>query len=75
MKIFLTGIRGFIARHLTARLRKEGHVISGFTSKPTREALETKVHSWKLGDPVDDSLFRGIGTVVHCLTTSSRAEK
>ena len=36
MRIFVTGIDGFVGRHLTARLARDGHVVTGSSLRPDR---------------------------------------
>ncbi len=66
MRIFVTGIGGFIAGHLAAHLRADGHIVFGSTSRPVRDGSEARIRHWKLGDSVDESLIGEAEVVVHC---------
>lgn len=57
MKLFITGLNGFIARHLKAHLEAKGHSVGGTSrSGPL---------IWRLGDPVDPAWFQGVDVVLH----------
>jgi nucleoside-diphosphate-sugar epimerase len=70
MNIFITGLRGFIAGHLSQYLKEQGCSVSGSTSQPGKpegdQRLGGKVFSHTLGDPVEESIFSGMDVVVHC---------
>jgi nucleoside-diphosphate-sugar epimerase len=70
MNIFITGIRGFIAGHLSQYLKEQGCSVSGSTSQPGQSERDQlfggRVFSQRLGDPVEESIFSGMDVVVHC---------
>jgi nucleoside-diphosphate-sugar epimerase len=70
MNIFITGIRGFIAGHLSQYLKEQGCSVSGSTSQPGKsegdQRLDGRVFPQRLGDPVEESIFLGMDVVVHC---------
>jgi nucleoside-diphosphate-sugar epimerase len=70
MNVFITGIRGFIAGHLSLTLKEQGYSISGTTSKPGEttggRSGPEGIFSYRLGDPVEESMFSGMDLVVHC---------
>lgn len=58
MKIFITGLNGFIARHLAEWLGARGHEVTG-TSRSGRGIR------WYMGGPVDPAWFAGVDAVIH----------
>ena len=70
MNIFITGIKGFIASHLSQHLKEQGFSVSGSSSKPASPEHDSrpggKVFTQRLGDPVEGSIFSGMDVVVHC---------
>lgn len=70
MKIFITGIAGFLGSHLAEALLQEGHEVHGIDNLSGGEK-ENVPHSavFHLGDIRDadlDKLLKNIDTVVHC---------
>lgn len=63
MNVFITGLNGFIAGHLAAHLATAGHAVTGSSRAPSSVP---GAHAWKLGDPVDEAMLRGIDVLVHC---------
>ncbi len=70
MKIFITGIQGFIAGHLSHFLRENGHLVYGSTSRmaePTAGYTSgEKIYRHKLGEHLEGSMFTGMDVVIHC---------
>ena len=60
MKIFITGIRGFLGSHLAASLRAAGHTVCG----SARQA-DADIVGIRLGEPCDPANFSGCGVVIH----------
>ncbi len=55
MKVFITGIGGFLGRSLAGHLKARGHVVEG----STRREME-------LGHPFDSTVFEGQDALIHC---------
>ena len=70
MNVFITGIRGFIAGRLSLFLQDQGYTVSGSTSRtgePTgSQPVGERISHHKLGEPVDEAMFIGMDTVIHC---------
>lgn len=62
MKVFITGLNGFIAKHLAARLAEQGHIVTG-TSRFGSERF--RATTWRLGDPIESATLAGVDVVVH----------
>jgi NADH dehydrogenase len=60
MKIFITGIRGFLGANLARTLEARGHRVSGSSSEATHIAR------LRMGEPVDPVVFADTDTVIHC---------
>ena len=62
MKVFITGLNGFLARNLAGWLSERGYFVTGTTrtGKAPHPAL-----SWHLGDPINKDAFDGIDVVIH----------
>lgn len=60
MKVFITGIRGFLGSHLAAALGARGHQVRGSS------ALPGNLPCLRIGEPVDPAVFGDADTVVHC---------
>jgi nucleoside-diphosphate-sugar epimerase len=63
MRIFITGINGFVARNLAAHLIGAGHTLRGSSRSPS-DLLE--VRRWEFGDPLDETMFQGDEVLIHC---------
>jgi nucleoside-diphosphate-sugar epimerase len=59
MKIFITGIRGFLGSQLADELRERGHRVAGSSTNPERPPR------LRMGDAVDPAVFEDADTVVH----------
>ncbi len=70
MKVFITGIHGFIAGHLSIFLRDQGYQVCGSTSRrsepPDRQSTPEKIYYHKLGEGFEGSMFAGMDVVIHC---------
>ena len=63
MKIFITGIAGFVGGKLAIHLRQAGHEVGGSARKPSsKEGIQRH----QFGSPVPDKLFAGCSLVIHC---------
>ncbi len=60
MKVFITGIRGFLGSNLAAALEARGHRVLG-SSSAAGDALRMRI-----GEPVDPAVFGDADTIVHC---------
>jgi nucleoside-diphosphate-sugar epimerase len=60
MKVFITGIRGFLGSHLARELAARGHTVLGSASVPGQGFPCIRV-----GEPVDPAVFGDSDTVVH----------
>jgi len=58
MKIFITGIRGFLASHLARALEARGHQVRG-------SATAGDLPRIRLGQPIDPAIFADADTVIH----------
>jgi nucleoside-diphosphate-sugar epimerase len=63
MKIFITGLNGFIAARLADHLSAAGHRVTG--SSRTSSGLPG-ARVWSLGDPPDESMFKKVDVLIHC---------
>ena len=69
MKVFITGINGFIASHLAQFLSDQGNLVYGSTTKLQTQYSNNHVrhiYNYNLGDSIDSSLFQDIQTVIYC---------
>jgi nucleoside-diphosphate-sugar epimerase len=68
MKIFITGINGFLGSHLASHLIKNGHLVSGFSrAKKVTKDLNGNVgnyHSYHLLKPIPD-FFKNQDIIIH----------
>jgi len=62
VKVFITGVNGFLAGKLAAHLSRAGHQVRG--SSRTASALSNG-RVWSLADPPDPSLFEGSEVLIH----------
>jgi len=62
MNVFITGLNGFIARHLAAWLSERGYVVTG-TSRSGSERFH--VIAWRLGDPIESTALAGVDAIIH----------
>jgi nucleoside-diphosphate-sugar epimerase len=58
MKIFITGILGFLGSNLARTLDARGHQVSGSSNDSTWSHLR--------GEPLDPAIFADTDTVIHC---------
>lgn len=66
MKVFITGIHGFVGTQLARRLAHEGHEVAGSARDPERRAMpEARVVAWRLGDEMPPGALAGVDAVVH----------
>lgn len=63
MRVFITGLNGFVAGHLATHLAKAGHEVSGSSRTPSGVP---GARVWRLGAPVDDAMLRGVQVLIHC---------
>ncbi len=62
MKVFITGLNGFIAGNLARWLVERGYVVTG-TSRSRNERF--RAITWRLGDPVDGAALADVDAVIH----------
>lgn len=63
MKVFITGLNGFIAGRVAAHLGAAGHEVTG-SSRSASSLPGARV--WALGDPVDGAMFGDARVLIHC---------
>jgi nucleoside-diphosphate-sugar epimerase len=63
MKVFISGLNGFVAGRLAAHLQAAGFEVTGSSRTPSSVPGARK---WSLSDPPDVDLFQGAGVLVHC---------
>ena len=63
MKIFITGLNGFIAGRLATHLSASGHDVTGSSRAPSRVS---GARIWALGEPVGDEMLHGVDVLIHC---------
>lgn len=70
MKVFITGINGFIGSALAKSLLRRGHQVVGSVSAEEKLASvaehSTKSYVLRLNEEFDPEIFRGVETLVHC---------
>lgn len=67
MKIFITGIQGFLGGQLARHFRARGHEVAGSTSRSIRPAAAGRdIIAWRFGDPIEPARFAGVDATVHC---------
>jgi nucleoside-diphosphate-sugar epimerase len=68
MNIFITGINGFIGRHLAAAFVEGADVVCGSTGTERRPSLAgvTAVHTLPFGARFDHAIFRDVDVLIHC---------
>ena len=68
MKVLITGIRGFLGSAIAHGFVREGHAVSGTSSRDTDETcpFRADVSRLKLGDEPPSRLFHGVDCVIHC---------
>jgi nucleoside-diphosphate-sugar epimerase len=62
MNVFITGLNGFIARHLAAWFSERGYVVTG-TSRSGSERFRTM--AWRMGDPIEGAALARVDVVMH----------
>lgn len=68
MKVFVTGINGFLGAQLAQRFAQQGHEVAGSARDPGRLAAPLQgldVTAWQLGDAPPAAALRGLDTIVH----------
>lgn len=65
MRVFLTGLGGFIGSELAARLRSRGHEVLGSASSPASAARLEGARVLALGDAVDPAWLAGVDALLH----------
>lgn len=70
MKVFITGINGFIGSALARSLLQRGHEVVGSVSAKQKlesaAAHSTKSYVVRMNEESDRDIFHGVGTLVHC---------
>jgi nucleoside-diphosphate-sugar epimerase len=65
MRVFITGISGFLGRSLAAHWIGRGHTISGSARHPVEVPDIRQIVAMSLAEPFDKGVFRDIDAVVH----------
>ena len=70
MKVFITGINGFIGSALARSLLQRGHEVAGSVSAEEKlrspTAHSTKSYVVRMNEEFDPQIFQGVETLVHC---------
>lgn len=70
MKVFITGINGFIGSALARSLLKRGHDVVGSVSAKEKlgsvSSHSTQSYVLRINDEFDPQIFQGVETLVHC---------
>jgi nucleoside-diphosphate-sugar epimerase len=68
MKTLITGIKGFLGSAIARELVREGHAVSGTSSRDADETFSSgpEVSKLKLGEEAPRKLFDGVACVIHC---------
>ena len=70
MKVFITGINGFIGSALARSLLQRGHEVVGSVSDekklPSAAAHSTNSYVVRMNEEFDPQIFQGVETLVHC---------
>ena len=68
MKVLITGIRGFLGSAIAREFVREGHAVSGTSSRDADETFPSgpEVSRLKLGEEAPSKLFDGVDCVIHC---------
>ena len=70
MKVFITGINGFIGSALARSLLQRGHEVVGSVSAKEKLALaaahSTKSYVVRMNEEFDTQIFKNVETLVHC---------
>jgi nucleoside-diphosphate-sugar epimerase len=69
MKVFITGLNGFVAARLAGHLASAGLQVTGSSRTPS---CLPGARVWSLGDPPEESMFRKVDVLVHCAHDFSR---
>ncbi len=78
MKVFVTGVLGFVGRHLAPALAERGHEVVGFC-EAAADATPGSIHGVRIGDLLDERALdeavrdAGPGWVIHLAGQSSAA--
>jgi nucleoside-diphosphate-sugar epimerase len=72
MRVFITGLNGFVSARLADRLAAAGHKVTG-SSRTSSSLPGARV--WSLGDPPDESMFKKIDVLIHCAHDFARGAK
>jgi NADH dehydrogenase len=64
MKVFVTGLTGYLARGIASHLRAQGHRIAGSSRRAAAMPGVDVVHA-ALGDPIDHEALKGCDAIIH----------
>jgi nucleoside-diphosphate-sugar epimerase len=70
MKIFITGVGGFLGSRMGERCAARGHTVEG----TSRNAREPGIHAWRLGEPFDAGWLAGSEVLIHCAYDRAESE-
>jgi nucleoside-diphosphate-sugar epimerase len=65
MKIFITGINGYLGSSMARSFARHGHEVVG-SKRQVSKTLGTEVSSLDLGSPFSKTVFEGADLVIHC---------
>ncbi len=68
MKVLITGIKGFLGSAIAREFVREGHAVSGTSSRDADETFPSRpeVSKLKLGEKAPSKLFDSVDCVIHC---------
>jgi len=67
VKVFISGVRGFLGGELARHLGARGHQVTGTTTRRVGQAGSplAGAYSWRFGDAVDPRWMEGVDVVIH----------
>jgi NADH dehydrogenase len=66
MRVFISGIRGFLGRHLARHLSECGYQVAGTTTRIEQVDAGERIFPWRFGSDVSQDWLRGTDIVIHC---------
>lgn len=65
MKVFITGINGYLGRSFSSYWQTRGHRVSGSARRPVEIPGVSRITVMHLGDPFDEGVFEGVDVLLH----------
>jgi nucleoside-diphosphate-sugar epimerase len=65
VRVFITGITGFVGSELAQGLRSEGHEVRGSSTRGSGARASSGVVVHRLGEPIDPAWLAGVDVLVH----------